>query len=173
MESSSAVIDDLSRDPPISRIGTRWQLLTDQVMGGVSVGSLSREIVEGHPALRMRGDVSLANNGGFVQMALDLAQDGGSFDASDWLGLELEMLGNDQEYGVHLRTSDLARPWQSYRSSFLATPAWQTIKLPFADFAPHRTDIPLDLRRLRRLGVIAIGREFSADIAIGGVCFYG
>lgn len=173
MPSSSAVIDDLSRDPPMSSIGTRWQLLTDQVMGGVSVGALSRETVEGRPALRMSGDVSLANNGGFVQMALDLAQDGGSLDASGWFGLELTVCGNGQEYGVHLRTSDLTRPWQSYRSGFVAAPAWQTIRLPFADFTPHRTDIPLDLRRLRRLGVIAIGRAFSADVAIGGVRFYG
>jgi len=172
MQSSSFVIDDLSRDPPLASIGTRWQLLTDQVMGGVSVGALSRETVEGRPALRMRGDVSLANNGGFVQMALDLAPDGGNLDASAWLGLEITVIGNNQEYGVHLRTSDLARPWQSYRSSFRATPAWQTIKLPFAGFAPHRTDIPLDLRRLRRLGVIAIGREFSADVAIGGIRLY-
>jgi hypothetical protein len=173
MPPSSFVIDDLSCDPPLASIGTRWQLLTDRVMGGVSVGTLARETVEGRPALRMRGDVSLANNGGFVQMALDLAQDGASLDAGAWLGLELTVIGNDQQYGVHLRTSDLARPWQSYRSSFLATPVWRTIQLPFADFTPHRTDIPLDLRRLRRLGVIAIGREFSANIAIGGVRLYG
>ena len=173
MPSSSFVIDDLSRAPPLASIGTRWQLLTDQVMGGVSVGTLAREIVEGRPALHMRGAVSLANNGGFVQMALDLAPDGASLDAGTWLGLELTVIGNDQEYGVHLRTSDLARPWQSYRNSFLAKPVWQTITLPFADFAPHRTDVPLDLRRLRRLGVIAIGREFSADIAVGDVRLYG
>lgn len=173
MKSFSSVIDDLSCDPPMSSMGTRWQLVTDQVMGGVSVGALWRETVEGRLALRMRGDVSLANNGGFVQMALDLSGDGGNLDASAWQGLELQVLGNNQEYGVHLRTADLARPWQSYRSSFVAKPEWQTLRLPFTSFAPHRTDTPLDLRRLRRLGVIAIGRRFSADIAVGGVRFYG
>ena len=169
MQPCSAVIDDLGCDPPLSRIGTNWRLLTDQVMGGVSVGTLNREMVAGRPALRMCGDVSLANNGGFVQMALDLAADGGSLDASAWLGLEIEVFGNGQEYGVHLRTSDLTRPWQSYRCGFFAAPEWRKLRLPFADFAPHRTDIPLDLRRLRRLGVVAIGREFSADIAVGGI----
>ena len=69
----SAIIDDLSRDPPMSAIGIRWQLFTDRVMGGVSNGTMIREMVAGRPAIRMRGDVSLENNGGFVQMSLDLA----------------------------------------------------------------------------------------------------
>jgi hypothetical protein len=37
---------------------------------------------------------------------------------------------------------------------------------------PYRTDIPLDLRRLRRLGLVAIGRAFSADLAVGGLRFF-
>jgi hypothetical protein len=78
----SAVIDDLSREPPVSAIGTRWQLFTDRVMGGVSNGTMVRETVAGRPAIRMRGDVSLENNGGFVQIAIDLAPDGKAVDAS-------------------------------------------------------------------------------------------
>ena len=69
---ATRVIDDLGRDNLVATIGTRWQLVTDRVMGGVSDGTLVRETVSGRPALRMRGDVSLENNGGFVQMALDL-----------------------------------------------------------------------------------------------------
>ncbi|RPH72296.1 MAG: CIA30 family protein, partial [Hyphomicrobiales bacterium] len=33
-------------------------------------------------------------------------------------------------------------------------------------FTAHRTEIPLDLRRLRRLGLVAIGRAFAADLAL-------
>jgi hypothetical protein len=51
-------------------------------------------------------------------------------------------------------------------------PEWQTIRLPFAGFSPYRTEIPLDLRRLRRLDLAAIGRAFSADLAIGGLRFF-
>ena len=104
---TSATIDDLSRDMPLSAIGTRWQLFTDRVMGGVSNGTMVRETVEGRPAIRMRGDVSLENNGGFVQIALDLAPDGRAVDVSAWSGLELDVFGNGEEYSVHLRTSDL------------------------------------------------------------------
>jgi hypothetical protein len=164
-------IDDLSRDDLVSTIGTRWRLVTDQVMGGVSEGTLVNEVVAGRRALRMRGDVSLENNGGFVQMALDLEPNGGLVDASAWQGIELDVIGNDEEYGVHLRTDAVERPWQSYRQSFRAGASWRTVQLAFADFVPHHIDVPLDVRRLRRIGLVAIGREFTADLAVGGVRF--
>ena len=133
---AARVIDDLGRDDLVATIGTRWQLVTDRVMGGVSDGTLVRETVSGRPALRMRGDVSLENNGGFVQMALDLAPDGDLVDASAWTGIELDVIGNDEDYGVHLRTDAVERPWQSYRRSFRAGAAWRTVQLAFADFVP-------------------------------------
>jgi hypothetical protein len=169
----SAIIDDLSRDPPLSTIGTRWQLFTDRVMGGVSNGTMVREQVAGRPAIRMRGDVSLENNGGFVQISLDFSPDGKAVDLSAWPGIELDVFGNGEEYGVHLRTSDLIRPWQSYRQSFRADPAWRTVQFQFQDFAPYRTDVALNTRRLRRLGLVAIGRAFSADLSVGGVRLIG
>ena len=61
----------------------------------------------------MRGDVSLENNGGFVQISLDLAPDGHAVDASAWSGIEFDVFGNGEDYGVHLRTADLSQPWQS------------------------------------------------------------
>lgn len=70
----SPLIDDLSDPASLSALGTGWQLVTDQVMGGVSRGTLTRETVAGRPALVMRGDVRLENDGGFIQMALDLAR---------------------------------------------------------------------------------------------------
>ncbi len=172
MQSDLSVIDDLSREAPQATIGTTWQLFTDQVMGGVSQGTMVRETVSGRLAIRMRGDVSLDNNGGFVQIALDLTAEGGALDASAWRGIELDVFGNGEEYGVHLRTTKLTRPWQSYRQSFTAAAKWQTIQLPFDRFSPYRTDIPLDIQRLRRIGVVAIGRAFEADLSLGGLRFF-
>ncbi len=171
MSVTSAIIDDLSREPPIATKGSNWQLLTDQVMGGVSKGTMVRDVVAGRPAIRMRGDVNLENNGGFVQIALDLSPDGGIVDASTWSGIELDVFGNGEEYGVHLRTDALTRPWQSYRQIFTADPQWRTVHLPFDRFLPHRTDILLDTHRLRRIGLVAIGRAFSAEFAVGGLRF--
>lgn len=172
MAATFAVIDDLSRPHPEAATGTAWELVSDRVMGGVSGGTITREEVEGRKALRMRGEVSLENNGGFLQIALDLAPGGESIDARDWRGIELEVLGNGEEYNLHLRTDDVTRPWQSYRQSFRAGGSWKAVRLDFAGFVPHRLEAPLDLTRLRRIGLVAIGRAFTADLAVAGVRFY-
>ena len=171
MQLTSPIIDDLRREPPLAAIGTSWRMFTDRVMGGVSDGTMSRELVAGRQAIRMRGDVSLENNGGFVQISLDLDPDGKAVDVSSWQGLELDVFGNSETYAMHLRTADLSRPWQSYRQSFWADPEWRTVELPFKDFVEHRTDVRLNARRLKRIGVVAIGRPFVADVSIGGVRF--
>lgn len=165
------IIDDLSREPPTAAIGTQWRLFTDQVMGGVSKGTMTREAVADRAAIRMRGDVSLKNNGGFVQIALDLSLDGKGIDASAWGGIELDVFGNGEEYGFHLRTDALTRPWQSYRQTFIAYAEWRTIQLQFGSFLPHRTDVPLDTHRLRRISLVAIGRPFSSEISLAGLRF--
>ena len=172
MPASTTIIDDLSRPFPVAANGARWALITDGVMGGVSRGVLRRETVAGRPALRMTGDVSLANNGGFVQMALDLAPPGEVFDARGWAGLALEVRGNGESYGLHLRSDAVTRPWQSWRQGFSAPPDWAELRLPFTGFTPHRIDTPLDIGRLRRLGLVAIGRAFVADLAVAGLRLY-
>lgn len=169
---ATEIIDDLRFDPPLAVTGNGWALISDRVMGGVSDGAMTRETVAGRDAIRMRGGVSLENNGGFLQVALDLGEAGGEVDARDWSGIRLEVLGNGQTYNLHLRTSDIRRPWESYRQGFFAPPEWTTVFLPFVGFEPHRTERPLNLARLRRVGIVAIGREFEADIAIADIRFY-
>ena len=104
-------------------------------------------------------------------MASDINPDGSNFDSSAYHGIEIDVLGNDDVYDLRLRTSDLTRPWQSYRTSFKATSDWSTVKLAFTDFAPQKTDLPFDARHLRRIGVLGIGRVFDADVAISSVRF--
>ena len=133
---------------------------------------MRRQTIEGRTAIRMQGEVSLENNGGFLQIALDLGRRESSVDASSWQGIEIDVFGNGEEYNLHLRTTDVRRPWQSYRQTFRAPWAWTTIQFPFVDFTPYRIDAPLDLKNLRRIGIVAIGREFTADIAIGGVRYF-
>lgn len=80
--------------------------------------------------------------------------------------------GNGEHYGVHLRTNACVRPWQSYRAGFVAAPEWREIRLPFETFEPHRLAQPLDIAALRRIGLVAIGRAFNADLAVSLVAFY-
>lgn len=145
-----------------------WEYMADTVMGGVSSGQARQETVQGQDAIRLTGSVSLENNGGFVQIAFDIAG-GDVFDASDFTGIAVDVLGNGATYDLRLRTDALTRPWQSFRTEFTAPSSWTTIELPFIDFEAHRTDAAFDPAGLRRIGILAIGREIEADIAVSGV----
>ena len=146
-----------------------WEYISDSVMGGISAGKLQAENMEGLNITRLTGRVCLENNGGFIQMAFNLRPDGHSFDASAWSGIEIDVIGNNENYDLRLRTDELSRPWQSYRTSFSGTKKLTSIQLPFQNFEPHRTEIQLNTRRLRRIGVLAIGRVFEADIAVAAI----
>lgn len=165
------IIDDRASGNLGSSLGTQWRLVTDQVMGGVSKGDLTQDSYKGRNCLRMRGDVSTDNNGGFVQIALDFAEDK-PFDASAYAGVELSVSGNDEHYNVHIRTTDLWLPWQSYRFSFKATPEWQTIRIPFVNLEAYRTTITFHKDKLKRIGLVGIGRAFKADLCVGLIKFY-
>lgn len=165
------IIDDRSRDDLVSGLGTSWRMVADTVMGGVSSGRLQPTVLDGRPCLRLTGRVSLDNDGGFLQMSLDLSPTG-ELDASAWRGVELTVRGNGETYNVHLRNRDTRIVWQSYRASFRADPEWRQLRLPFGEFRPYRIDRPLVLRHLRRLGLVAIGREMEADLCVARVAFY-
>jgi hypothetical protein len=165
------LIDDFSSADGSSLLGTPWRLVTDRVMGGVSSAAMSLREIDGRRALCMQGDVSLANNGGFVQVNVDLSP-GGYFDASDYAGVRLSVRGNGETYNLHLKTSATTMPWQSYRAEFLASDQWREVRLPFSEFEPHRLVPALDLTRRKRLGVVAIGRPMHADLCIAEIGFY-
>lgn len=170
--SGSMLIDDFSGSDFVSTLGTRWRGVSDRVMGGVSVAHVTREHVDGRSRLRLSGDVRLDNNGGFIQAALDLSPAGEPLDASDYKGLRLTVRGNGERYSLHLRTPDTVRPWQSYRAHFAASAKWEVIDLPFAAFEPYRVETPLDAKRIRRIGLVAIGRAFFADLSVARLEFY-
>lgn len=165
------LIDDFSDPDLVSKLGTRWRGVSDRVMGGISKAGVAHDRLDGRPCLRLTGDVRLENNGGFIQAALALTPDSGLFDASAYSGLRLVVRGNGERYALHLRSADTLRPWQSYRAPFEAGDDWARLELPFATFAPHRLETPLDVTRLRRLGLVAIGRAFSADLAVAELGF--
>lgn len=167
----SLVIDDRRHGDLRSAVGTDWQVRTDTVMGGVSSGRLVATEMAGRSCLRLSGQVSLENNGGFVQASTDLSPSG-TLDAHDYRGIELDGYGNGERYNLHLRTLDTRIVWQSYRASFVAAPHWQTVRLPFAEFSRYRIDQPLDLHCLRRLGLVAIGRTMQADLCFARIVLY-
>ncbi|WP_455206186.1 CIA30 family protein [Kaarinaea lacus] len=170
-EQSIIVIDDRKSGDLRSNSGNEWHLVTDAVMGGVSKGRLCVDAMAGRPCLRMLGDISLKNNGGFVQAALNLSHDIRE-NISEYSGLWLEVYGNDERYNIHLRTDDLSLPWQSYRATFKAASEWKKLYYSFNDFVPYRVNKTIDVTLLKRIGIVAIGRVFSVDLCIGKIGLY-
>ena len=167
----SLVIDDRSNSDFQSNLGLSWRLFTDDVMGGISSGNLSLDTYKGRKCLRMRGDVSTENNGGFVQISLALSEQG-EYDASQFSGVEIDVAGNNEQYNIHFRTDNLWFPWQSYRASFVAATDWQSYRIPFASLEPYKTGEDFSANKLERIGLVAIGREFQADLCLASIRFY-
>jgi len=170
-ESALLILDECASETTVASTGTSWRLITDAVMGGVSRARMTRDRRLGRDCLCLQGEVSLDNQGGFVQIALDLTPSG-SLDASGYEGVMLEVFGNAERYNVHLRTAGMWLPWQSYRASFTAAAEWRTIRIPFARFEAYRIAKPLDVSRLKRLGLVAIGRAFDADLCLARLALY-
>ncbi|QFU07690.1 Complex I intermediate-associated protein 30 (CIA30) [Rhodobacteraceae bacterium THAF1] len=143
-----------------------WELVSDQVMGGVSDGALSVQQVAGRAAIRLTGTVSTDNDGGFLQLARDVDS------AAGWNGIALTVRGNAEPYNLHLRTTALQRPWQSFRATFDATEDWQTHRIAFDKLTAHRTDETFDAAALSRMGLVAIGRDFRADLALSKLVLF-
>ena len=168
------LIDDFSRQDGLSRLGTTWQGFTDRVMGGRSVMEAGR--VPDKPGntfmLRMQGDVSLANHGGFIQVRLPLSPDGRVFDGSTYRGLSLEVRGKPGKYALHLRTTANRAPWSYYEAAFPVTEAWSRVSLPFEAF--HGSTVftnHVNPALLLTLALFAGGKAFQADLSTRWVGF--
>lgn len=148
----------------------QWRFVSDRVMGGVSEGQARFEAEDGTAILRLTGDVSTANRGGFLQVRHDLTA---ALPATAQ-GVLLRVRGNDQRYFVHLRTRGTALPWQYYQAGFEVTGEWQEIRLPFAAFVPSGNMLRKTPRpeTIRSLGIVAYGRDHHADVSVGSVGFY-
>ena len=97
------VIDDFSDPNNICNLGTKWSLVTDRVMGGISDAEYLFGSDECFKYIKMKGNVSLENNGGFVQVVLPLTVDSTTFDATAYSGVRFWVKGNGQQYYVHLK----------------------------------------------------------------------
>jgi hypothetical protein len=105
-------------------------------------------------------------------MAMSLGGRSDGFDASAWQGLEFLVYGNNEDYNIHIRTADVRWYSQSYRATFFAKTAWQTIRMPWTAFAPNDIDAPLDTTRIQRVGLLGWMREFQADLAVAEVALF-
>lgn len=178
----SGTIDDLSESFPVTSSGTQWAGVTDKVMGGSSSGTLVREEFQGRLSNVLTANVKLENDGGFVQMVTDLALDhsvSNTVDASKYDGIEFDVFyGGDadrESFNVHLKDSNCLRQFSSYRATFeLKQGQWTTVRLPwsrFEGFGWGAVENLLDNSALRRIGLVAIGKEMDVSFALSSIRF--
>jgi hypothetical protein len=149
----------------LSTVGTRWEGFTDRVMGGIS--TMRAGYVEEGDArfLRMTGQVSTENNGGFIQVRLPLATRG-SFDASGFAGIAVEVRGGPGSYYLHVRTRGTRLPWQYYEAAVEPSADWARVEIPFDAFEPESISWPLDRANLVSVALVGGKDEFNADVSL-------
>ena len=148
----------------------KWCFVTDKVMGGISNGSLEFKQEDETYFYRMTGELSLENNGGFIQFRMKM------FNPlpEEARGLRVVVRGNDQRYFIHLRTKGTFLPWQYYQAKFEVSKKWTEVLLPFRDFKASsallkKTPYPGDLRSI---GVVAFGRDHRAEVEVLEVSYF-
>lgn len=145
----------------------RWQYVSDQVMGGVSEGRAFVAQEDGISFAQLRGTVSTANNGGFIQIRRNLT----SPLSADSTGLQLSQRGNGEAYYLHLQTNQSRRPWQFYQARFDSSDDWQTVTLPWESFQPkgRGLDAQLSPQDITGIGIVAYGRDYEASLDVRSV----
>lgn len=149
----------------------KWCFVTDKVMGGISKGSLDFKKENEIYFYRMTGELSLENNGGFIQFRTKIENHPKE---KSYAGVRLRVRGNNNEYAIHIRTKYLLLPWQYYESAFQVTDQWTTIELPFSSFEKSNFYQPSSVssQDIKTIGIVAIGREFEAQIDLASIELY-
>ena len=167
LNSETMIIDNLTPEK-----NQKWVFFTDRVMGGVSSGKLEIGSEDGSKFYSMTGNVSTANNGGFIQFQADLSNISNTEEVFN--GIKIKVRGNNENYQIFIRTNLTVLPWQYYSSEFYASSQWKEIKLPFSSFKRSNFYQPKNINNtdIRTLGIVAYGKNYSADLNVGLIEFY-
>ena len=143
-----------------------WAYLADTVMGGVSQGGA--EFAAG--ALRLTGQVSTKNNGGFIQVRTRV----NPIEPKGKTGIKIKVKGNGEIYYLHIRNASSRLPWHYYTARFQTGEKWKEIILPFDEFEKSATLMPRKLKSdtIKTIGLVAYGKDHSADVSIANLEFY-
>ncbi|MDI5920084.1 CIA30 family protein [Halomonas sp. LR5S13] len=135
----------------------RWRAINDDVMGGISHGSLHVEDGIGV----FSGETSLENNGGFASVRREPEP----FDLSDAAGVTLFVRGDGRRHQLRLYTEQLPQG-AAYRAIFEPEAGeWQHVTLPWHDFEAvfrgrRLADAPrLDPAAIRQVGFLIADRR--------------
>ena len=140
-----------------------WKFFSDQVMGGVSEGKTSLKKDQNKFFLRLEGNVSTKNNGGFIQVRKEY-----EIKDNSYKGIRLKVRGIESEYYIHIRTKKLFLPWQYYAGKFFVSKEWSNIEIKFDDFTKSNFYQPkkFNSSEIRSIAFVAFGKNFNAQLDI-------
>ena len=145
---------------------TQWNMVSDQVMGGLSQGHA--ELNES--AIKLTGQVSLENNGGFLQIQYPIEK---AHRPENYTGIFIKARSvHPQTFDLLLKSSQLWMPWQSFRAEVKLDENWQLIQMPFENFAPYRTQTRLNPRAITKFSILAGGKAMEIELEISEFGFY-
>ncbi len=153
--------------------GKYWQYVSDRVMGGVSDGQVDLEKEGEMYYARLTGNVSTANNGGFIQLRAGVSFANSEKDGKNLQGVRLNVKGNGETYYIHIRTNANWSPSDYYSATFKADSDWKMIDLPFNKFERKWSkNSTLDAKNIRSFGIVAYGKDYVSDVSVSTIEFY-
>lgn len=148
----------------------QWVYLADTVMGGISEGTAQFEDQGTSQFIRLSGEVSTANNGGFIQVRSPVAWEV----AKDKTGIKLTVKGNGDLYYLHIRSTNTRLPWHYYQQSFQTNGSWNEVRLPFDAFVKSSSLMrtTLNQSKIKTIGIVAYGKDYTANVSAKSLEFY-
>ena len=172
INSKAIAVEDLSF-PFNADSGRYWQYVSDRVMGGVSDGKVILEQDGEMYYVRLTGNVSTRNNGGFIQLRSGISFANSEKDGKNLQGVRLNVRGNGETYDIHIITNDRAYYGDYYSATFQADSDWKMIDLPFNKFERKRYNTSkFDAKNIRSFSISAYGRDFTSDVSVSTIEFY-
>ena len=170
---SSLVISKDQISIPFTEENARyWQYISDQTMGGVSNGQAVLDKEGDMIFARLTGNVSTANNGGFIQIRTNFSFVDLINTNKDLKGVLLNTKGNGETYHIFIRTSEDRSYRDFYSATFTANDNWEIVDLPFTKFKHRYSNKSLDGNDIRTFGIVAYGRDFYSDVSVSEISFY-
>ena len=149
-----------------------WQYISDQTMGGVSDGQAILDKDGDMIFARLTGNVSTANNGGFIQIRTNFSFVDLINTNKDLKGVLLNTKGNGETYHIFIRTSEDRSYRDFYSATFTTNDNWEIVDLPFSKFKHRYSNRSLNGNDIRTFGIVAYGRDFFSDVSVSEISFY-
>ena len=157
MTAQSEIIFDFNKKSDL----TDWTIVDDVVMGGRSAGSFDID-EDGHGVFK--GNVSIANNGGFSSLRYRCKK----INTTSYTKVLLRVKGDGKPYQFRIKAK--ASGYYSYISQFKTADEWETIEISLSDMYPAFRGRKLDIPNYSNDGIeeiaFLIGNKKAEDFIL-------